>query len=214
MKRKLICIDTARCNGCGLCAGACHEGAIAIVDGKARLLREDYCDGLGDCLPACPTGAISFAEREAPAYDAAAVKRHLKTRPAQEAAAPQPSELTNWPVQLKLCAVNAPWLRDAELLIAADCTAVARGRFHRDYIRGRAVLIACPKLDGTDYSEKLADIFRAAAPKSITVTRMQVPCCGGLPYMVEKALAASGHSCPLTVITIAPDGSILNQERK
>ena len=210
MIRKIITIDQAKCNGCGLCASACHEGAIGIVDGKATLLREDYCDGLGDCLPACPVGAITFEEREAPAYNEAAVQAAKKNTPAI-ASSQIPGQLENFPVQLKLVSPASPWLSGADLLIAADCTAYAYGAFHRDFIQGRAVLIACPKLDGVDYSHKLTQIFENHDIRSITVTRMQVPCCGGLPYAVQTAIANSGKAIPLTVVTIAPDGSIVSK---
>ena len=178
MIRKIITIDKAKCNGCGLCATACHEGAIGIVDSKATLLREDYCDGLGDCLPACPVGAITFEEREAPAYNEAAVLA-AKKNAAPTAAGPIPGQLQNFPVQLKLVSPIAPWLNGADLLIAADCTAYAYGAFHLDFIQGRSVIIACPKLDGVDYSQKLTQIFEQQDIRSITVARMQVPCCPG-----------------------------------
>ena len=185
MIRRIITIDKEKCNGCGLCATACHEGAIGMVDGKATLLREDYCDGLGDCLPACPTGAISFEEREAKAYNEAAVLAAKKKPPISYQ--PAPSMLENFPIQLKLTTPNAPWLQDADLLIAADCTAFACGSFHRDYMAGRKTIIACPKLDMVDYTQKLAAIFENNTIRSITVLRMQVPCCGGLPFVVKKA---------------------------
>ena len=209
MIRRIITIDKERCNGCGLCASACHEGAIGIVDGKAELLREDYCDGLGDCLPACPMNAISFEEREAAAYDEQAVLAAKKQK--QTATASVPGMLQNFPVQLKLTAPNAPWLQDADLLIAADCCAFAYGDFHRDFISGRTVLIGCPKLDGVDYSRKLADIFENNRIRSITVVRMQVPCCGGLPFAVQNALELSGKQIPLRVVTISADGRILSE---
>ena len=226
MKRRIIRIDQDKCNGCGLCAQACHEGAIGMVAGKARLLREDYCDGLGDCLPACPTGAISFEEREAPAYDHAAVlaakaareredtlpcgcpgsmSRSLK--PAGAAAAgPVPSQLRQWPVQIKLVPVKAPWLDGADLLIAADCTAYAYGDFHRDFIRGRVVLVGCPKLDEGDYTEKLTAILRENDVGSVTVARMEVPCCGGIQRAVQAAAAACGREIPVQVSVIKVDG--------
>ena len=197
MIRKIITIDKEKCNGCGLCATACHEGAIGMVDGKAQLLREDYCDGLGDCLPACPMNAISFEQREAPAYNEAAVLAAKKAKSLQ---------LRNFPVQIKLAPVNAPWFEDADLLIAADCTAFAYPDFHRDFIRGKVVLIGCPKLDAVNYAEKLTQIFRYNNIRSITVTRMTVPCCGGLTMAVKNAIAASGKDIPLNIVTIRPDG--------
>ena len=206
MIRKIITIDEEKCNGCGLCAGACHEGAIGIVAGKAKLLREDYCDGLGDCLPACPMNAISFEEREAPAYNEAAV---LAAKRAKVASAAQvPSQLNNFPVQIKLAPVNAPYFDGADLLIAADCTAFAYGNFHGKFMRNKVTLIGCPKLDGVNYAEKLAQIFQYNDIRSITVTRMTVPCCGGLPFAVKNALAMSGKEIPVDVVTIAPDGRI------
>ena len=204
MKRKIITIDRQACNGCGLCAKACHEGAIGMVDGKAKLLREDYCDGLGDCLPACPVGAISFEEREAPAYNHAAVlaaKAHTQTE--------VPSQLNNFPIQLKLAAANAHWLADSHLLIAADCCAYAYGNFHNKFMQGKVTLIGCPKLDGVNYAQKLAEIFENNTVASITVVRMTVPCCGGLPYAVQTALAQCGKDIPLHIITISPDGQII-----
>ena len=207
MIRKIITIDEEKCNGCGLCASACHEGAIGIVSGKAKLLREDYCDGLGDCLPACPMNAISFEEREAPAYNEAAV---LAAKKAKEVSAVRvPGRLTNFPVQIKLVAPNAPYFDGADLLIAADCTAYAYGNFHNEFIRDRVTLIGCPKLDSVDYSRKLADIFANNDIRSITVVRMQVPCCGGLPFAVQQALLASGKEIPCQVITVSPSGQIL-----
>ena len=197
MIRRIITIDENKCNGCGLCADACHEGAIGIVDGKAKLLREDYCDGLGDCLPACPMNAISFEQREAPAYNEAAVLAAKEAKSLQ---------LRNFPVQIKLAPVNAPWFEDADLLIAADCTAFAYPDFHRDFIRGKVVLIGCPKLDAVNYAEKLTQIFRYNNIRSITVTRMTVPCCGGLTMAVKNAIAASGKDIPLNIVTIRPDG--------
>ena len=221
MIRRIIKIDEEKCDGCGLCAKACHEGAIGMVNGKAKLLREDYCDGLGDCLPACPTGAITFEEREAPAYNAAAVLAAKKAQPkgcpgsvcssipVQEAASSDvPSQLQNFPIQLKLVPEFAPFLDGADLLIAADCTAFAYGNFHRDFIAGKVTLIGCPKLDGS-YGEKLAGIFRHNRIRSITVTRMQVPCCGGLPFAVKTALEQSGKQIPCQVVTISADGRIL-----
>ena len=224
MLRKIIRIDEEKCNGCGACARACHEGAIAMVDGKARLMREDYCDGLGDCLPACPTGAISFETREAAAYDEAAVRAAKAAAPHAcpgsrptafaRAACPTgadsvPSQLSQWPVQIKLAPVNAPWFSGADLLIAADCTAFAYGNFHADFIRGRVALVGCPKLDAVDYAEKLSQIFAANDIRSITVARMEVPCCGGLESAVRRALAMSGKQIPLAVRVIAINGELL-----
>ena len=200
MIRRIITIDKNKCNGCGLCADACHEGAIGIVDGKAKLLREDYCDGLGDCLPACPMNAISFEEREAPAYNEAAVMA------AKEA---KSLRFHNFPVQIKLAPLNAPWFKDADLLIAADCTAFAYPNVHRDFIRGKVVLVGCPKLDAVNYAEKLTQIFRDNNIRSITVTRMTVPCCGGLTYAVKTAIENSGKNIPLHIVTISPDGRII-----
>ena len=219
MIRRIITIDEERCNGCGLCADACHEGAIGIVDGKAKLLREDYCDGLGDCLPACPMNAISFEEREAPAYNEAAF---LAAKKAKEA--PQPCGcpgsacqsvqtvtncLGNFPVQIKLMPPNAPYLDNADLLIAADCTAYAYGNFHHDFMKKRVTLIGCPKLDAVDYSQKLAEIFRSNDIRSVTLTRMTVPCCGGLALAVKRAIEQSGKNIPLQIVTIAPDGRLI-----
>ena len=227
MIRRIITIDEEKCNGCGLCADACHEGAIGIVDGKAKLLREDYCDGLGDCLPACPMNAISFEEREAPAYNEAAV---LAAKKAKEAPLPcgcsgsacqsiqhaasnapvhVPSELTNFPVQIKLAPPNAPYFTGAHLLIAADCTAYAYGNFHHDFMRDKVTLIGCPKLDAVDYAEKLTQILRDNPIQSVTVTRMTVPCCGGLSYAVKTAVENSGKKIPLHIVTISPDGRII-----
>lgn len=200
MVRKIIRIDEEKCTGCGLCASACHEGAIGMVDGKAKLVRENYCDGFGDCLPACPAGAISFEEREAPAYDEDEV---LRTKPSG-------SRLSQWPVQIKLVPVNAPFLDGADLLIAATCSAFAYGAFHDNFIRDRKVLVGCPKLDGVDYAEKLSAIFASNDIKSIRVARMQVPCCGGLENAVKRAIAASGKDIPLSVSVISSDGRILD----
>ena len=208
MIRKIITINEAKCNGCGLCVNACHEGAIGLVDGKAKLLHEHYCDGLGDCLPACPMDAISFEMREAPAYDEAAVLA-AKAKKEQPITVSVPSRLQNFPVQLKLVAPNAPWLADADLLIAADCTAYAYGNFHQDFMRGKTVLNGCPKLDAVDYAVKLGAIFAYQNIKSVTVTRMQVPCCGGLEFAVRRAIEGSGKQIPLQVVTISPDGEIL-----
>ena len=204
MIRRIITIDQEKCDGCGLCAGACHEGAIGIVNGKATLLREDYCDGLGDCLPACPTGAISFEEREAAAYNEAAV---LEAK--QSSSLRVPGQLRNFPIQLKLVPPNAPWFENADLLIAADCCAYACGNFHTDYMQGRVTVIGCPKLDGVDYSQKLEQIF-ANTIRSITVLRMQVPCCGGLPFAVKNALEACGKEIPLQIVTLSPNGDVIS----
>lgn len=207
MIRKIIKIDGDKCNGCGLCATACHEGAIGMVNGKAKLLREDYCDGLGDCLPACPMGAITFEVREAPAYNEEAVRK------AKENQVPIPfvpgSKLTNWPVQIKLAPINAPCFNGADLLIAADCTAYAYANFHNDFIRDRVTLIGCPKLDSVDYSQKLTAIIENNNIKSISVVRMEVPCCGGIEFAVKQAINASGKMLPLQVATISTDGQIL-----
>ena len=230
MIRKIIKIDEEKCNGCGACAKACHEGAIEMVDGKARLTREDYCDGLGDCLPACPVDAISFEEREAPAYDEAAVleakSRKKATLPCgcpgtqskaikREQTAfdtvnpPISSQLSQWPVQIKLVPVNAPYFDGANLLIAADCTAYAYGNFHNEFIRNRITLIGCPKLDEGDYAEKLTAIIRNNGIKSVTVVRMEVPCCGGIENAVKRALLASGKLIPWRVITVTTDGRLI-----
>lgn len=191
MIRKIIKIDQEKCNGCGACAAACHEGAIGMVDGKARLLRDDYCDGMGDCLPECPVGAITFEEREADAYDEKAV---LKLR--------------QWPVQIKLAPVKAAYFEGANLLIAADCTAYAYAAFHTEFMRGKVTLIGCPKLDAIDYSEKLAEIIKSNDIRSIMLARMEVPCCGGLEMAAKKALQDSGKSIPWKVATISVDGSV------
>ena len=231
MIRKIIHIDQEKCNGCGACASACHEGAIEMVNGKAVLTSDDYCDGLGDCLPACPTGAIRFEEREAPAYDEAAVhaakmKKHgisaaagcpgsraqlLSRAPAQPATPlNQPeSQLRQWPVQIKLAPVNAPYFEGANILVAADCTAYAYANFHQKFIRGRIVLVGCPKLDEGDYTEKLTRIFSENNIKSLTIVRMEVPCCGGLERAAKNALQASGKFIPWQVETISVDGRIL-----
>ena len=227
MIRRIIRIDEEKCCGCGLCADACHEGAIGMVDGKARLLREDYCDGLGDCLPACPVNAISFEEREAPAYNEEAVlaAKKAKEEPlpcgcpgsasrsirsaAPASAAGVPGQLTNFPVQIRLVPHNAPYFDGAELLIAADCTAYSYGNFHRDFIRGKVTLIGCPKLDGVDYAEKLTQILKYNDIRSVTVTRMTVPCCGGLSHAVQKAVENSGKKIPLNIVTISPEGQII-----
>lgn len=233
MKRKIIQIDEEKCNGCGACAAACHEGAIGMVDGKARLLRDDYCDGLGDCLPACPTGAITFTAREAAAYDRGAVE----TGRAAKAAAPLPcgcpgtqakaitrkgtssempagccaelSQLSQWPVQIRLVPSKAPYFDDAKLLVAADCTAYARADFHERFIKNHITLIGCPKLDDVDYAEKLTEILRENSIKSVTVVRMEVPCCGGMENAVKTALQNSGKLIPWQIVTLSSEGEIL-----
>ena len=196
MIRRIIQIDEEKCNGCGACAAACHESAIGMVDGKAKLLRDDYCDGLGDCLPACPTGAITFVEREAAAYDEAAVIRNQ--RPLQQ-----------WPVQIKLVPTSAPYFDGAKLLIAADCTAYANASFHEDFKNEKIVLVGCPKLDSVDYSEKLEEIIRSNNITEVTIVRMEVPCCGGLEMAAKRALQNSGKFIPWQVATISVDGKIL-----
>lgn len=203
MVRKIIKIDEERCNGCGACATACHEGAIDMVDGKAKLVRENYCDGLGDCLPVCPTDAISFEEREAPAYDEAAVLA------AKEKSIGGNSRLTQWPVQIKLMPVVSEYYDGADLLVAADCAAYANGNFHNDFMRNKVTVIGCPKLDQTDYSEKLQEIIKSNNIKSVTVARMIVPCCGGIEYAVRKALQEYGKNIPVNVKTITTDGKII-----
>ncbi len=236
MKRRIISIDQDKCNGCGACAAACHEGAIAMVDGKAQLMRDDYCDGLGDCLPACPTGAISFVEREAAAYDEEAVLsnkqkkmqkegmrlhggcpgtrmktiRHEEPSGAETAPVMAQSRLCQWPIQIKLVPVNAPYFDGAKLLIAADCTAYAYAAFHERFMKGHITLIGCPKLDSVDYSEKLTEIIRQNDIQSVTIVRMEVPCCGGLENATKTALQQSGKFIPWQVVTISTDGNILN----
>ena len=200
MKRRIIKIDEEQCNGCGLCAEACHEGAIGMVNGKARLLRDDYCDGLGDCLPVCPADAISFEEREAAAYDEAAVQANM--------AAKHGSQLRQWPVQIKLAPVNAPYFDGADLLISADCAAYACGDFHRRFMKDKVTLIGCPKLDMVDYSEKLTEIISSNDIRSITVARMEVPCCGGIEYAARQAVSDSGRDIPLDIVTVGIDGKI------
>ena len=237
MVRRIIEIDRGKCNGCGACAEACHEGAIAMVDGKAQLMRDDYCDGLGDCLPTCPTGAITFVEREAAAYDEKAVMENKQrkmrkqgmtlpcgcpgsqsrniqreTAPAVEAPrAEQTSRLSQWPVQIKLVPVNAPYFDGARLLIAADCTAYAYAAFHERFIKGHITLVGCPKLDSVDYSEKLTEIIRENNIKSVTVVRMEVPCCGGLEMAAKKALQQSGKFIPWQVVTVTVDGRLVEE---
>lgn len=236
MKRKIIKIDQEKCTGCGLCAQACHEGAIGMIDGKAKLLREDYCDGLGDCLPACPAGAIHFEEREAPAYDQEAVARSKQKKmntaePPLPCGCPGtqskvimhessgyeetknkdnvPSRLSQWPVQIKLVPVRAPYFQGARLLVAADCTAYAYAGFHEKFIKGHITLVGCPKLDNVDYAEKLTEIIKNNDIKSVTVVRMEVPCCGGIENAVKRALQASGKFIPWQVVTISTEGTIL-----
>lgn len=245
MIRKIIHIDTDKCNGCGACANACHEGAIAMVDGKAKLMRDDYCDGFGDCLPHCPTGAITFVEREAAAYDEKAVEENKRKKAAAkplggcpgsaartvvhqgcpgsrmqtlehkpESSMEMPvmqSQLSQWPVQIKLVPVNAPYFDGAKLLIAADCTAYAYANFHQKFIRGHVTLVGCPKLDSVDYSEKLTQIIRENNIQSVTVVRMEVPCCGGLEYAAKVALQNSGKFIPWQVVTISIDGNIISE---
>lgn len=242
MIRKIIRIDEETCNGCGLCATACHEGAIDMVDGKAKLAREHFCDGLGDCLPSCPTGAISFEEREAPEYDEDAVKENQRKKQNRSEQMKQPvgggcsgtrmlqfdrnqdagenktaapseklkSRLLQWPVQMKLVPVKAPFFDGAKLLIAADCTAYSYANMHEEFMRGKVTMIGCPKLDDVDYSEKLTQILMENAITSVTIVRMEVPCCGGLAYAAEQALKASGKFLPWQVVTISRDGKILD----
>lgn len=237
MIRRVIEIDEEKCTGCGICADACHEGAIGIIDGKAKLLRDDYCDGLGDCLPTCPTNAISFVEREAAEYDEAAVKENMKKKQAKK---PEfhgcpgqrirqmnrnpidditpvgntpaiQSQLGQWPCQIKLVPINAPYFNGAKLLIAADCTAYAYGNFHQEFMKGKITIIGCPKLDDVDYSEKLTQIIKNNDIKSVTILRMEVPCCGGLEYAAMTALKNSGKFIPWQVVTISVDGKILDK---
>lgn len=245
MIRKIIQINEEKCNGCGLCADACHEGAIGMVDGKAHLLRDDYCDGLGDCLPACPANAISFVEREAAAYDVEAVKKHQSQKEentrscgcpgtlAKELKPASPKNISNtspvcssseknspadvtaesqlrqWPIQIKLAPITAPYFEESKLLIAADCTAYAYANFHQDFMQGKITLVGCPKLDSIDYSEKLTEIIAKNNIKNVTIVRMEVPCCGGLELAVKTALTNSGKMIPWQVITISTDGKIL-----
>ena len=236
MIRRIIHIDEEKCNGCGACAAACHESAIGMVDGKAKLLRDDYCDGLGDCLPACPTGAITFVEREAAAYDEEAVLANQRKKAGEnksahhmsggcpgsrmrqmkrETTAPtenkMESQLQQWPVQIKLVPTQAPYFEGAKLLIAADCTAYAYANFHQDFIRGKVVLVGCPKLDSVDYSEKLEEIIQSHNISSMTVVRMEVPCCGGLEMAAKKALQNSGKFIPWQVVTVTVDGRLVEE---
>ena len=240
MKRRIIEIDRDKCNGCGACAAACHEGAIAMVDGKAKLMRDDYCDGLGDCLPSCPTGAITFVEREAAAYDEKAVienkqkmmqektKKEGMTLPCgcpgsmskkieheecrdEEVSFKNPvSRLSQWPVQIKLVPVKAPYFDGAKLLIAGDGPAYDYAAVHERFIKGHITLVGCPKLDGVDYSEKLKEIIKNNDIKSVTVVRMEVPCCGGLEHAAKTALQQSGKFIPWQVVTVSTDGRILD----
>ena len=235
MKRRIIEIDEEKCNGCGACAEACHEGAIAMIDGKAKLIRDDYCDGLGDCLPACPTGAITFVEREAAPYDEKAVIANMEAKMQKEgmtlpcgcpgsqsrkikraSSVPEParhveatSQLSQWPIQIKLVPVNAPYFDDAKLLIAADCTAYAHASFHERFIKGHITLVGCPKLDAVDYSEKLTEIISNNDIKSVTIVRMEVPCCAGLEIATKKALQKSGKFIPWHVVTVTVDGKLI-----
>ena len=202
---RIIQIDEDKCNGCGACASACHESAIGMVEGKAKLLRDDYCDGLGDCLPQCPTGAITFVEREAAPYDEQAVLENKKKKEEK-----QTSQLAQWPCQIKLVPVRAPYFNGAKLLIAADCTAYAYANVHQEFMRGKITLIGCPKLDAIDYSEKLTQIIAGNDIHSVTVLRMEVPCCGGLEMAARKALQSSGKFIPWQVVTISTDGKILD----
>ena len=203
MKRKIVEIDEAKCTGCGLCANACHEGAIAMVDGKAKLVKDDYCDGMGDCLPECPAGAIKIVEREAAAYDEKAVQERNSQLTTPD------SQLSQWPCQIRLVPVKAPFFQGAKLLIAADCTAYAYANFHQEFMRGKVTIVGCPKLDPVDYSEKLTEILRENDIKSVTIVRMEVPCCGGLEMAAKKALQKSGKFIPWQVVTISLDGRIL-----
>lgn len=230
MIRKIINIDSEKCNGCGLCVDACHEGAIKLVLGKAKLTRDDYCDGLGDCLPVCPTGAISFIEREAAEYDEKAVKENMMKNKTEACSCPGvapkkiekaieeekveenhtvKSELNQWPIQIKLVPVNAPCFENADVLVAADCTAYAYANFHKKFMKNKITLIGCPKLDEGDYSEKLSEIIKQNSVKSISVIRMEVPCCGGLENAVKNALIKSGKMIPWSVTTISIDGNII-----
>lgn len=235
MKRRIIEIDEEKCNGCGACAEACHEGAIAMIDGKAKLIRDDYCDGLGDCLPACPTGAITFVEREAAPYDEKAVFANMEAKMQKEgmtlpcgcpgsqsrkikhaSSVPEPalhveatSQLSQWPIQIKLVPVNASYFDDAKLLIAADCTAYAHASFHERFIKGHITLVGCPKLDAVDYSEKLTEIISNNDVKSVTIVRMEVPCCAGLEIATKKALQKSGKFIPWHVVTVTVDGKLI-----
>lgn len=231
MVRRIINIDEEKCNGCGACAEACHEGAISMIDGKAKLLRDDYCDGLGDCLPTCPTGAITFVEREALAYDEKAVLENQRKKQANTSGCMghmikklQPrenkqtetssisnvSQLGQWPCQIKLVPVNAPYFNECKLLIAADCTAYAYARMHEDFMKGKITIVGCPKLDDIDYSNKLREIIEYNDIKSVTIVRMEVPCCGGLEFAAKTALKESGKFIPWNVVTISVNGEVLD----
>lgn len=231
MIRRIVHIDEEKCTGCGACADACHEGAIEIANGKARLMRDDYCDGLGDCLPSCPAGAIGFVEREADVYDHEAVQEHMKKRqsapqqpagcpgsrvmslkrniPAEPAADEAESCLAQWPVQLKLAPVRAPYYDGCRLLIAADCTAYSYASFHESFMLGHVTLIGCPKLDAVDYSEKITEILRVNDVKSVCIVRMEVPCCGALDRAVRNSAAMSGKDIPVETVIISTGGKIL-----
>ena len=229
MVRKIIQIDEEKCNGCGACVDACHEGAIGLVDGKAKLLRDDYCDGLGDCLPACPTEAITFVEREAAAYDEVAVlankekkacpsggcpgsmAKAIQRKPAEVSPVKIESQLRQWPVQIKLVPIRAPWFDGAKLLIAADCTAYAYANFHHEFMKDHITLVGCPKLDAVDYAIKLTEILKNNDIRSVTVVRMEVPCCGGIEFAVKRALQESGKFMPWQVVTISTDGRIVDK---
>jgi ferredoxin len=230
MIRKIIKINEEKCNGCGVCAAACHEGAIGMINGKAKLLRDDYCDGLGDCLPACPTGAITFEEREAAPYNEEAVAKKAEEKKTLACGCPGTqskkidrlvennyipssdisSELTQWPVQIKLLPIKAAYFQNANLLVAADCVAYAYGNFHKKFMKNKAVVIGCPKLDNVDYTVKLTEIIKNNNIKSVTVVRMEVPCCGGIENAVKAALQNSGKFIPWQVITVSTDGRILD----
>ena len=215
MKRKIIKIDNEKCDGCGLCAEACHEGAIEMIDGKAHLTREDYCDGLGNCLPACPQNAIAFEEREALPFNeqaATPVANHTASCPGTQTAKISGSCLSQWPIQIKLVPVNAPYFNNASILIAADCTAYSYGNFHANFMKDKITLIGCPKLDDTDYAQKLSQIISNNNIKDITVVRMEVPCCGGIEYATKVAVQSSGKDVPMKVVTISIDGEILSIE--
>ncbi len=224
MIRKIVHIDETLCTGCGACAEACHEGAIEMIDGKAVLIRDDYCDGLGDCLPACPAGAIEILEREAAPYNEEAVRENFAAESAyamaqdleelreamRREAMEKRSALSNWPVQMKLAPVSSPSYDDAHLLIAADCTAYAYGAFHQDYLKGKTLLIGCPKLDMTDYSEKLTAILKENDIREITLLRMEVPCCGGLQMAVVQALRNCGKEIPAQMEIFSTEGKVIS----